>query len=436
MALRLRAPNFAAVRRSSSSLRGAVVSAPVGQQCTELPPRAALRVRDYSFVQPVPLNLLGKDAVTVGKQFVELYPRAAVARSRDYSLTQPTPLNLIGKDAVLVGKQLSGNAPAGPRRASTLTDPGSNQIVVLNSTIPVIPCGLSTLAADLPTRAPTRVRDYTYTQNLPLSLVGKDNSNPGLQFTELPPRPAPRATVDTYSLSASLTPELVGKDLFYGAPGQVPTYDWSYLPPKPRYQQGTGEPIQDLLSTLLAVIPPGQQSVDLTPKAPSRAKDYTFALPVQLQLLGRDAMAPGVQSTDLPRGPLRARDYIWLQSLPKHLIGQDSTNPGDQFTDLPPRGPARLRDYSIAHGFTAGTRPQEKIPPGSQLLELSPRTSPRAQDYTLVVSRSLALSALQRDLLYIVSAPQAKWFVSEVGLAKWRTQGLPPGKWHAAPPGQ
>lgn len=360
-----------------------------GQQSVDLAPRAAARARDYSITQSLPINLL----IPVGSQAVDLPPRAAL-RARDYSLTASFPLELIGQDATLVGTQLTGPAPAGPRRASTLSETGVNQTVLLTAAPPVIPCGQSTVASELPPRAALRARDYTLAASYPLELVNKDQffgtageaqaldwQNPrgplrlrdygwtvgylpvvpvgqSTAATELAPRAAARAR--DYSIGESFPLELNGQDHFFSANGIGPVYDWTNPSRGPVRSFSVYDPGQNaalyLQAGQAASIPPGQQSTDLSPRAAQRAKEYGQQSGYPLELIGKDNLPPGrstIVTEGPPRGPLRARDYSIVASFPLELIGKDQFfgRPGEVPTydwQLPPTGPLRARDYSIA----------------------------------------------------------------------------------------
>lgn len=367
-----------------------------GVQSTDLPPRAAARARDYTFLESTPLGLL----VPVGTQTASELPPRRASRATDYTWTQDLIPNLLGQDALVAGQQLSGNAPAGPRRASTLVDPGVNLTLIASQAPPVIPCGLGTGLTELSPRGPLRARDYTFAQPTPLQLIGKDQ--------------------------------------LFGAAGQVPTYDWSYQPPKPRYQQGSGEPIQDLLSTLLQVVtaapPPGTQAFDLAPRGAARSRDYTWIWQLQLVLLGQDALPAGIQlSGNAPVGARRSVDYSFLASFPLELIGRDAMAAGRQWTELPfPNGPARARDYTLAAGFPLELFGRDAMLVGQQFTELAPRSAPRLRDYTHLATYALPNTTPQRDLVYVLGRPEHGWrFGQPVGA--W-TMNSPEHGWRTQPP--
>lgn len=372
----------------------------VGQSSEDLPPRAAARARDYSITAGFPLELIGQDAMAAGQQRVEL-PTPAPPRARDYTWLQSLPLNLNGRDAMTAGQQLSGNTPPAARRASTLVDPGVNLTLVISQAPPVIPQGLSTALSELPPRGAPRAPDYSFLTSFPL--------------------------------------ELVGKDQVFGAPGEVPAYDWSYQPPKPRYQQGTGEAVQDLLGTLLQVAaatpPPGQQTYDV-PRPAARTRDYTFVWPLELLLLGQDATNPGVQlSGNAPGGPRRSVDYTFLASFPLELIGRDAMATGQQSTALPlPPAPRRARDYSIAASFPLELVGKDAMVAGAQLTDLAPRGAPRLREYTHLATYALANTTPQRDLSYVLGSPSSAWSTG-TPLGAWHVS-TPGGKWQIGPPQQ
>lgn len=397
----------------------------VGVQITDLPARGSLRARDYSVTQSLALNLL----IPVGAQVTDLSPRAAL-RARDYSLTASFTLELIGQDATLVGTQLTGPAPAGPRRASTLSETGVNQTVLLTAAPPVIPCGQSTGATELPPRAALRARDYSLAASYPLELVNKDQffgaageaqaldwQNPrgplrlrdygwtvgympvvpvgqSTTATELAPRAATRAR--DYSIGESFLLELNGQDHFFSANGIGPVYDWTNPSRGPVRSFSVYDPGQNaalyLQAGQAASIPPGQQSTDLSPRAAQRAKEYGQQSWYPLELIGKDNLPPGrstIVTEGPPRGPLRARDYSIVASFPLELIGQDQFfgRPGEVPTydwQLPPTGPLRARDYSFMYAMPLGLQ------------------KPRAERY-------------------VIGAPQAKWEILPAGpSSRWR----------------
>lgn len=397
----------------------------VGGQLVDLPARGSLRARDYSIAQSLALNLL----IPVGTQVTDLPPRAAL-RARDYSLTASFPLELIGQDAALVGTQLTGPAPAGPRRASTLGETGSNQTLLLVAAPPVIPCGQSTAASELPTRASARLRDYTIAASYPLELVNKDQfygaageaqaldwQNPrgpvrlgdygwtvgympvvpmgqSTAATELAPRAAARSR--DYSISESFPLELNGQDHFFSANGVGPVYDWTNPSRGPVRSFSVYDPGQNaalyLQTGQAASIPPGQQSTDLAPRVVQRAKEYGQQSWYPIELIGKDNLPPGRSTIVIegpPRGPLRARDYSIVASFPLELIGKDQFfgQPGEVPTydwQLPPTGPLRARDYSFMYAMPLGLQ------------------KPRAERY-------------------VIGAPQAKWEILPAGpSSRWR----------------
>lgn len=411
---------------------------PPGVQAFDLGPRAALRARDYSHLQTVPLNLLGQDAMVTGEQSEDLPPRAA-ARLRDYSIAASFPLELIGQDALTVGIQLSGPAPAGPRRASTLGETGSNQTVELSASLPVVPYGQSTELSALWPRAYGRARDYSIAAGFPLELIGQDAVAPGQQLTgpgpvaarrastlsepgtnftiilsaappiipqgqstdlsALPPRSAARAR--DYSLAASFPLELVGKDQFYGVAGEPLQLDWQN-PRGPLRARDYG-----WIQSYMPVVPMGQTTDESALAPRSAARTYAVYDPGQnltiLQPVITASLPPGVQVTDLaPRSPQRAKEYGQGTGFPHELVGKDqlfgAAGEVPAYDWQNPRGPQRLRDYGWFQSFPLYVFQQ--LPPGqsSARSELPPRGPLRAKDYTHL--QPLSLELYGQDVMY------------------------------------
>ncbi len=487
---------------------------PAGDQLSGNTPAATARARDYTFAASFPLELIGRDQLATGQQANDQQYRVSprtfaiydpginavlglsvqvpvgqssqdqqyrlTPRARDYSITAAFPLELVGKDAFNPGQQLSGNAPAGPQRASTLSETGSNQILDLVALPPVFPCGLSTAASELPPRAAARARDYSFSASAFGGLSGKDAffgiGGPAYDW----PNPSFARLVAAQQLFARLasevgqwaspTPELIGRDKFFGAPGEVPAFDWTNpVRTIPRsfalYEPGVNATI--LLPVAVQAIPAGAQSTDLPPAPPARARDYTFLASFPLELRGKDQFNPGqstgatelpprapqrandytflaslplyvfeqlppgqsTAATELPpRAAARARDYTWLQSLKPYLIAQDAIygQPGEvPAYDWPnPRGPQRLVDYTFLQTLAG---PLVAAPPvfpmGAQVFDLPPAGTPRlaAAGYTQASATPFSLVARTRDIIHVVGVPTAKWIVGGRPLAsRWR----------------
>lgn len=281
-----------------------IVAIPYGQRTYDVP-RGPLRAVDYTWLQSLPINLL----VPVGTQHFAL-PSIAALRMGDYTIAESILPLLLGQDQMATGDQLT-ELP--PRAASRLRQSGDepNTIKLVTFAAPAIPDGQRAFDLPLPP-APAKARDYTFAQSLALNLL----PFAGESFCELPPSGVVRAR--DYTFTASFPLELIGQDRMYGAAGEVPAYDWSYQRPKPRYLQGTGEPLQDLISTLLA-----------------------------------EQLPMGDQSFDVPRGPARLVDYTWLVGFTAETFPQETIPDGEQFMELAPSAAARARDYTFLYSALA-----------------------------------------------------------------------------------
>src|SRR5439155_342353 len=139
----------------------------------------------------------------------------------------------------------------------------------------------------------------------------------------------------------------------------------------------------------------GAQSTALPPIPALRARDYTFAPPINLPTLTTvvQQIPYGAQVTDAlpPRAAARARDYTWTQALIPNLIGQDQFNAGSQLFDLAPQpAPLRLRDYTLAESFPLTLNGQDAMAVGAQRTELPPIAALRARDYSFVPPANLS----------------------------------------------
>lgn len=397
-----------------------------GVQSLDLPPRARPRSTDYTWIQSASLAIFQELPWGRSTASTELPPRG-VARARDYSLTVEFPPVLIGQDQLPTGLQLGGNAPAGRQRATSLSEPGVNLTILLPVAGATLPDGKTTLGTDLPPRGTPRARDYSQTTTILPQLAGQDRAygDPGQVPTfdiPNPPRGAPRAR--DYSIANGFPQELIGQDQFFGAAGETTPLDWPYRPTKAVYRQGTGEPLQDLLSTLLAAAassaPAGAQLLDLPPRLTPRARDYSWELAFPLVLVGQDALVTGIQiSGNPPRGRARLVDYTFLASFPLELIGQDAMTAGDQLVDLPyPPGRRWARDYTWAADLPVTLLGQDAMVPGAQMTALAPRGAAKSRDYTHIAIYALANTTPTRDLSYTIGSPDLKWRTGEPRL-KW-----------------
>ncbi len=178
---------------------------------TALPPRAPARARDYTwFNAPLP-DLFAQDAMLPDHttDSTALPPRGPARSTPDnYNFTASYFQGLIGQDAIPTGDQLSGNAPIGRPRASTLSEPGVNATIILTAPAAPIAPGKTTQHSEIPPRAPARLNDYTWLRSLPIHLIGQDAFNPGDQYFDLPPRGPLRARdyTWTYTLPAQFPP--------------------------------------------------------------------------------------------------------------------------------------------------------------------------------------------------------------------------------------
>jgi hypothetical protein len=383
------------IAAGNPSLYGAVVQAslPVGEQQTGLPPRAPVRAIDYSWVQPVPLNLLSQDAMDAGAQSFDLPPRGAARATPDVYTTADSSEFWMLADSVNPGQQAVELPPRAPARARDYTFTDASEVWLFGTDAMLVGAQHSAL----PPVGALRSRDYSLTQSFPLALIGQDALNAGAQSDEIPPRAAGR--LRDYSITAGLVPDLVGADAMVSGRqscdlppiGQLRARDYSWVPPLNLC----------CLTTVVQQIPYGQQLTDSLPaRAAARARDYTHTADLIPNLIGQDALNAGAQSFALAPSPspLRARDYSIVAAFPLVLIGQDAVAAGKQSFDLPPIAALRARDYSFVPPINLSclTTVVQQIPAGQQSTDsLPPRAPTRARDYS--VAAAFPLELIGRD---------------------------------------
>jgi hypothetical protein len=207
----------------------------------------------------------------------------------------------------------------------------------------------------------------------------------GQQSFALASSPSPLRLRD-YSITEAFPLTLIGRDaMLAGAQSTA-------LPPvgPQRARDYTFAPPVNLptLTTVVQQIPYGAQLTDsLPPRAAPRLRDYTWSQDLIPDLIGQDQLNAGQQSFALAPSPapFRARDYSITAAFPLELISQDALNVGHQFFDLPPIAPLRSRDYSFTPpvNLVCLTTVQQPIPPGQQSTDsLPPKPAARARDYT------------------------------------------------------
>lgn len=168
-------------------------------------------------------------------------------------------------------------------------------------------------------REPARGIVEQFPPNLLLTtLKSKDAFPPGKLYDF----PNPRGYVPAILLRTHLDPlklPLLGKDKFFGAPGQVPNYDWQnprgYIP---AISLRTHTDPLKLLLRGKDNFPPGKLYDWPNPRGPLFPSDLrTYLNPVELQLIGKDNLPTG-KLYDFPN-PLRRLHPISLFSWEENL---------------------------------------------------------------------------------------------------------------------
>jgi len=106
-----------------------------GSDASALPPKAAARARDYTWLQTLPLHIYQQLPAGQTSQETEGPPRGPL-RARDYTFLDLTKRHLIGQDAMVVGEStfISDLPPRAYPRAQSLTVPETHNMIVLFTT--------------------------------------------------------------------------------------------------------------------------------------------------------------------------------------------------------------------------------------------------------------------------------------------------------------
>lgn len=408
---------------------------PEGEQRTDLPPRAAARARDYSFVNQTDILLIGQDRIygdpgqTPEYDWQTSVPPRGPARLPSYSWTHHNP-NLTHED-LPYGADRTELPPAARARSRDYTFVHETDVTLISQDrIYGDPGQIPDYDWPVP-RGPRRLRDYTWTWFNPNTQPAAEDLPPGVQRVELAPKGQARARDYTWLQPVEI--QLIGQDRVYGDPGQAVTYDWQ-RPPRgparlPDYTWLVFNP-----NLYVESPPPGAERLELPPAARARSRDYTYVHETDVTLIGQDrlygdpgeapaydwqlpkhprrlrdytwlscgahysnlypsaeSLPPGLQATDLPpKAPRRQRDYTWLASSVEY-IAQDRFygDPGQSPTydwQRPPRGASRARDYSWTFHNPNIYPDVEALPPGVQYSALPPKAPRKLRDYTWVIT--------------------------------------------------
>lgn len=361
--------------------------------------RIAQTSQNYDQVHATPVVLQGQDAFPPGQSTLESRrPAAYLARTFRYPVYDANSGNAFLPEQVVTGLP-AGQATLDTRRPLAFTRPpyrlATYDANSGNTLLPELPGQDATVAGEqrdeLPPKASARSIDLlTFLDASEYWLFGTDTVNPGEQSFDLPSLSALRAR--DYSWSHGPIPTLVGQDAMAAGKQSV------VLPPSPAPLRVRDYSLTESFPLALNgqdAMVAGEQSTALPPIGPLRARDYTFAPPINLCCLTTvvQQIPYGQQVTDsLPaRGPARARDYSWSQRLIPDLVGQDAVNAGKQSFDLVPSpAPLRARDYSITKAFPLTLISQDAMNAGEQSFGLPPIAALRARDYSFVPPVNLA----------------------------------------------
>jgi len=313
------------------------------------------------------LNLRGLDSLPKGKAISDLVPRSPPLELAQRTWTNSYILSLIGQDGLPTGARIYDAPP----RMMWLRDWSEN---LLLSTLAITPSPFGPFDWPLPGRAGAAPRDWS--QNLLLStlavtaapfgpfdwplpmrpgapsqswaawynlnLIGQDQLACGAQVSDLVPRAAPlqlaqRTWFNSYILS------LIGQDAL---PVGLAI---SALPSRISWSRDWSQNL--LLSTLGLQAPFGPFDWPLPRGFAPQVPSWTWAY--NLNLIGQDQLAPGIQTYDLPRIAQRLADEGWA-SFPFALNAPVPTAPpGGIITDLP----AQFRTGSLLPQFAMGVPP-------------------------------------------------------------------------------
>jgi len=170
------------------------------------------------------LNLIGKDQLPVGEVYTDRPPLLGWYRDWSQNLLQYT-LTPTGGPLGTLFNQYDWPNPRGPLQPDRFLAASYNLNLIGQDALVT-----GKAVYELPPREyPPNADRRTWTWNYNLNLIGQDAMTVGKSFTDLVPRAYDyHIQLRSWTWSYNLT--LIGQDRIYGAPGQVPAYDW----PNPR----------------------------------------------------------------------------------------------------------------------------------------------------------------------------------------------------------
>ena len=358
---------------------------PVGEQSTDLPPRAAARFQDdYGWTWRQVLEL-GQDKLPAGAQRYELPVAHLIARPIDQTWTW-RQVGMLGKDQLPVGEQSTDLTPKAAAR-SPLYSWEWRQVDKL---------GLDTLPFnqyDWPNPRATFRIEQTWALNLNLTTLGPVAGPLGVltsyQYDTLPAQPF--RIEQTWALNLQTTTL---------QPISVPQQIIVQSTELPRTAQRIDETWTWRQVGMLGQdqLPVGAQVTDLAPRAAARSSYYGTEWR-QVDKLGLDRLPVGTQIYDttaqryVPYRP--EQTTTWRQVT---MLGQDRLPIGAQSFDLPPKPPARSSYYGT-EWRQVDKLGLDTLPAGAQSIDLTPKAALRQVDLSnLAQSTNLALLTAPPDI--------------------------------------
>lgn len=322
---------------------------PFRQSNWQLPRIAPFPIENRTFLNPAEVQLIGKDQFfgAPGERTIPDQPNPQVARRVD--LTHVVNLLESTLGLVIAAPFKQGDWP-NPRG---YTFPSDLRTFINAAEVQLI--GKDQFFGAPGERTPPDQPNPTLGKRIDLThVLNLLNSTLGIVFPypfSLQDQPNPRGYIYPNELRTFLNAmesQLIGKDQMFGAPGQVPQYDFPNPQPVRRsYDVGGG--VANLLETTLSAIQPPFFQIDWpNPRGPQRLTDMHAALTNLLtNTLGIVVQAPFVQ-LDWPNPQVANRAIelrTFVDQLKINLLGKD------QFFGAPGQPPANY-DQPNPRGYT------------------------------------------------------------------------------------
>ena len=342
----------------SLNLRAAVVVAPFNQDDWPTP-------RGYEYALPLRTWTLNLQQSTlrpfpVGDQ---LYVRPElIAPQLLRSWTWNYNLNLIGQDQFPAGEQRYDLTPAGYIHPTQLR----TWVAFTNLALVAPPAQRPFSQIDWPLpRAPQQAA-FGYAWSYNLNLIGQDRLPTGAKLYDLAPRDYQRPHIFTWTWNYNYN--LIGQDALPVGEQRLELAPVGHIHPQ---QLRTWIDFRSRAVDFVAgAQPDGKRSYDLPPRddRPYALRSWTFSY--NLNLIGKDQLPVGKQTTELPPRIAPAAIQTWINQA---FIALSSPVAPFKQTDWPVPRAASQPQRSWTASYNLNLIGQDRLPVGETIFELAPR---------------------------------------------------------------